>query len=381
LFFSFVFIVSIFISSCAIPEDDDEYSVYTDVVLVVGQFSNSPQTAIDDDTKGVIGKIAKRNKITEIPVINATATPSKSSIKLLDKKQYETGNKTVLDGNFDKVLNSGIQEIQEIVPSSDGVDYLEALQKAVSNSNNKNSKQKTLILLFGSGLNDSGILNFTEDDILTKTPDEVVSKIESKSFVKNKTLSGFDVEWINLGDTIAPQIPLSGSQKSNLEAIYKSLLEKAGAGNVKIESKDKNDEEKVSVDTGGKRVKTVSSYKEGKPDYKNIHLTFDERQLGNFLPDSASLETPDKARESLASLVNMIKDESTLTVNIEGRIAKPKNSAKEDHSELALQRANYIRDLLKNMGVTNSIETTDTGSSKSTGEEIATDRKIVVTFK
>ncbi|MDR1447381.1 MAG: OmpA family protein [Candidatus Ancillula sp.] len=355
--------------------------MYTDVVLVVGQFSNSPQTAIDDDTKGVIGKIAKRNKITEIPVINATATPSKSSIKLLDKKQYETGNKTVLDGNFDKVLNSGIQEIQEIVPSSDGVDYLEALQKAVSNSNNKNSKQKTLILLFGSGLNDSGILNFTEDDILTKTPDEVVSKIESKSFVKNKTLSGFDVEWINLGDTIAPQIPLSGSQKSNLEAIYKSLLEKAGAGNVKIESKDKNDEEKVSVDTGGKRVKTVSSYKEGKPDYKNIHLTFDERQLGNFLPDSASLETPDKARESLASLVNMIKDESTLTVNIEGRIAKPKNSAKEDHSELALQRANYIRDLLKNMGVTNSIETTDTGSSKSTGEEIATDRKIVVTFK
>jgi outer membrane protein OmpA-like peptidoglycan-associated protein len=374
LLFSIV-VVAGTMSACETKDTTGPIVHYSSVVLVIGNHENSPQVILDKDRIADLTKIVKSDKIDEISVINATSIPSVEDKGKLNV-DFNESDTTVLNKNITNAINNCIKKVAEITPKSEGADYIEAIRVAAKQSNG----ESPLILVFGSGLNDSGMLNFSSGNLLYQTPDFVIEQLKSEAFMKEQPLSNVEVRWYNIGQTNTPQMPLNQDQIDNEQAIYKAVLDKMGAKKVVIDSKRLANDKVKAVEINGMHV-DQSPLKADSFDWKTQTLTFDESQLGNFLPNLDQLEHEGIARDALSGLVTLLKDNSKVNITITGHIAKVGGKT-VSHDELALNRAIRIKELLSQMGIdSNRISCDDKGSSEATGDEVPSDRKVTIRFK
>ncbi|MDR2083243.1 MAG: hypothetical protein LBP35_06610 [Candidatus Ancillula trichonymphae] len=114
-----------------------------------------------------------------------------------------------------------IENLMHSPPNTNGADYLEVILEA---SNNVKDVHSPLIIVIGSGLSDSGILDFTSGNLLARNPEKVTEQLISSGKIKEDHLKGITVLLSGFGQTVAPQQALGNTERDDLIDIYTKVL-------------------------------------------------------------------------------------------------------------------------------------------------------------
>lgn len=251
------------------------------IIFIIGDTANTPRLTFDNEYIRVVEEMydGDRYGISYISVSDPTVAPK--MIELESSIQYE----------IDNVKDSLLQMKAE----KNGADYIEAIRTAVRYSNDK---EDTLIYIIGSGLSDSGLLDFANDKLLTaKGTDDIIASLEKRIDNKNE-LSGVTIIWNKMGETTEPQAPLNNTLKIKEQTIYTEALKKYGV----------NEQSLIIVNTpSSSNDKNVVNSSVKTTPVKDETLTFvfsnDNSKLA-FIPDTNHFVNESEAKEEMRRFVN-----------------------------------------------------------------------------
>lgn len=317
-----------------------------DVALVLGNTQNTPAPQITDALQNSLGDTLLLHKGQEpeefmqsITLISAVrkaevADIDVESLKLKKIRNESSSAKLDVEHNLEL-----LQEfINEFVPSSNGANYLEAIFEARSNLDPQPDANSSIVVI-GSGLSDSGELDFANMGLLTKSDkrESVVDEIIEK--YGRDYLKGYVVTFYGLGDSVSPQEKLSPRQKDIVRGTYKELIKGMG-GEVLVENRTMTGDAVVTE-------YTVSTTDTGCGD---VGLVFDDDTI-KFVANAAALVSPIKSKEALAQVKSVYSSnpDNIPTIQVDGFIAQVNLGGQKE--TLSQARANTIKQTLVEMGM------------------------------
>jgi len=110
-------------------------------------------------------------------------------------------------------------------------DLLQALRVAADSIRDLRGHRS--ITIVDSGLSTAGALDFTSPDLLDAVPREITDALGEAGALPD--LSGMSVQFVGLGATAAPQQELGRIRQAQLEALWTTIAETAGASLVELE--------------------------------------------------------------------------------------------------------------------------------------------------
>lgn len=346
-------------SSCGDREVDEEREgycmVYADdfdeLILVVGNTQNSSAPELDfinnTDLKKILSGVfysTERGGSPRISIISASGENEGISLpsNRKPKKNISASNNEL--SHLAKEINKAIIT----PPVSGGANYLGGIIKAngLISSNSKNP----LILVFGSGYSDMGVLDFANGDLLGKyqtSSSLLENAIKQNHVLREGILRGKTVYWYNIGDVAKPQKNMN-NYKEDLKDIYRIAFDY-------LDVKQLNLEKNINITGDAKSVDSTYTVQQVYPSELSIGDTFSvNERIGEFYGDEARLKNENAVRTHLAMFINaFLRNPAGKKLKLTGYIAYCVPG-----SVLGKQRADTIKNVLVSMGVpANKIET------------------------
>lgn len=311
-------------------------SKFKKVIFVVGDTANTPNPAIDGDYSDLITSMYGGDKrgFYYISVSEPDVAPKRITIDSLKNAKEEIVDK----------LSQSKAEVN-------GADYLEAIRMAAYYSDKKDD---TLIYVIGSGLSDSGLLNFAGDSLLTKYSTNEITESFKKTVSDKNELRGLTIVWQGMGETVKPQSSLSTTFRDKEKRIYESILTSLGIDKSDIHFSSDSITGKNNVETTVK----VTSLK----DAITIIFSNDDSSLA-FAPNEATFIDPGSAKSEIQKFVADHPDSQFIIKSYMSR-GMCDNGIDEGLLE---GRSMATKNLLKQVGVSSSdieIEKGELGDSK-----------------
>lgn len=316
------------------------------LAIVVGNTANTPRVQLNEDMQHQISQMMMRHQgeepedfIDNISVVEADGAPWVVDLNP-DKLKSISENATQAKINIDNNIKEIERQLAEVKPRSSGANYLEAILTANDElSGDDEYARRGNIMVIGSGLSDTGDLNFVSSGVLTNESieDEVINKaIEDQE----DALKGATIKFYGLGDTNAPQAALTNTQRKAVRDIYTKLARKLGA---------KVDKRAASAKSlSGQSVDTKYTVNPVDTGCGNVDLTFDDSKL-KFDSDKTNFADQDAAAASLGQVVTIYQQnkDAIKQIAIDGYTAHYPSK----HENLAGDRANTVRDYLISKGI------------------------------
>lgn len=318
-------------------------AAYDQLIVITGNTQNTPEPDLDlmedESAATVLSDVFYNSEQGAKPKISVVSASGDNHTIEFDKKSKYVTTSTIeaSESNLKKLakeLNKAIKE----PASSYGANYTGAITEA-KNLIDPHSAHPAIIII-GSGLSDSGVLDFAHDDVIENYYDNsssVVNTLEKNPSVVKNSLKGTSVIWYNLGNTVAPQ-PSMNEEKATLQNIYNSLFSYVGADKPEYLYKEQSSKDK-SVDSPYTVQPTFASQLS-----VGDTISFNE-YVGAFQPDKAILINSDSAKQKLASFVRKL-NRGDKNLKLTGYIA-----ICVDGATLGKERAETIKSLLVSMGV------------------------------
>lgn len=204
------------------------------------------------------------------------------------------------------------------------------------------------LIVYGSGLSDTGVFNFAFDNLITDNGNEaeIVNAILSgdKRF-SNESFPNVTLYWYGVGQSVGEQPDLKEWKKS-VQNTYAAIFEYFDITYkfylITLPS------DAVSVDAEYSVIITILPIIE-----ENIKISLNERYL-SFYADSAKLKNEDEVRKLLKGVAETLNENESAKIKLTGYqtvCAKTKT--------LGVKRANTIKGILVDLGVDENRITTD----------------------
>lgn len=311
--------------------ESDEH--FEQVFFVVGDTANTAKPMMSDTYSRIIGTMfdvdGKKSKdLFYISVSDPKATPKQFNVK---KK------------GADKVRREINDRLQNMHAKKDGADYLEAIRNAALHAKNPSS---TLIYILGSGLSDSGILNFAEKDLLISYTDESIQSGLSKDVKEKTALEGVTIVWEGLGETASPQESLGVALKSKEMDIYAAALSEFGIN----ESDFHISKEPYSSDINDAVKSKVKTTPVTNEDY-SFEYKGEDSDLA-FVPGKADFVNTENARKEVQRLVEKYRGATFVITPYQSR---GRCNVKSPNTKLLSGRAEATRDLFVEAGASSVV--------------------------
>ena len=322
---------------------------FDEIVLVVGNTRNTPAPNLnftgDNDLKKILSGVFFNTELDGIPRINIISVARGNSAIGFNNKNRPAKNISASNNKL-KNLSKGLSKAINTPPINGGADYIGGIlyAKDIISSDSKNP----LILIVGSGYNDSGVLDFTKDDVLNKAVANesfIIDRLSQNRTVKEGMLSGVSIYWYNLGEVADPQDDMD-AYKEILKSIYKDAFEYLGAKkvdlnrNVAIVGESRSIESPYTV-----QQVYVNELKSG--DVFEI-----PESIGEFQPGSNTLKTPRAELEhTIGQFASRFNPNSNLKMVVTGYTFVGPGAGCPTDGQLALSRAEVIRDILVGLGI------------------------------
>lgn len=161
-----------------------------------------------------------------ISVVNADGVPDvvlASSFDIDDK--YKSASAERLDMDARAKTTNLITGMQSVIATDPEVDYLAALTLAVRTLSSLEGYDSKTIVVIGTGLSTTGVLDF-QNNLISAEPSTIVELLEEKDEIPN--FDGITVYWQQMGDVAAPQQTLTSAQRNCLQKIYGGIVEAGG---------------------------------------------------------------------------------------------------------------------------------------------------------
>lgn len=284
----------------------DEKYAYDNILIIAGNTANTPKPELTKLSRRYLVNSLLKDAEANIKIYSAAKGSSRISFKF-DKNGADFAEVYDKEQNSKekmKLINEYIDTIEEathVAPKLDGADYLEAIERAASHSD---EDEKNLVIVLGSGLSDNGKLNFAKDGILTRRCGEDYCSAEdlAATFAERddrENLIGHDIIWAGIGSTIEPQHALDNDSIEKIKDLYRAVLEAKGAEVINLD--DEFDASDESVETDKHVDPTDQPMRDSFWAKKQI---FDENSELGFQGSSTVFLNEDKAREVLKSLAD-----------------------------------------------------------------------------
>jgi OmpA-OmpF porin, OOP family len=332
---SLIVLISVVIYSLTpyTPPSPDE------LAIVLGNTQNTPTPKISQDVSDIVESVMLRHSgesvdemVDSIKLVSAVKHPEVMDLDASELKLREIGNNNSNAKRSAEInIESIATKINALKPTDNGANYLEAILEA-----RNNVKEGSTIIVIGSGLSDTGDLNFSQGNMLIDEQERKQNTLNIKKKYGHDYLENYNIVFYGLGDTALPQEDLSNKQKETVRAIYKDVVRGLG-GEMTISTKTLT----------GNAVET--NYVVGTTDTGcgDIGLVFDDESL-KFVSNRAVFADSSVAKGSLTSIKNLWdKYSATIqTVQVDGYIA---HYAGPDN--LSQQRAELVKNALVGLGV------------------------------
>lgn len=318
------------------------------VAIVVGNtmYSPSPELNTEKSIEDSIKEVFNNTPANETPnIVMYSATSEPKTLEIDDRYNLGPAANSIASQSNLKDLLKGINKAANTSPSASGADYFAAIIEAAEYVK---GYQNPLIIVYGSGLSDTGVFNFAFDNLISDNNNEkelVYNRLENDNRFTEGEYSNIEVDWYGAGQTVGKQPELK-EYKITVKNIYINIFNYFGMDSdfnqIKVES------DRTSVDTEYQVNMTPLNVLT--PDYK---LSINERYV-TFYPDTAKLKDEEGTTELLRSIAQKIKNTSKYTVKLTGYqtvCAKTKT--------LSVKRAETIKRILVKLGVPASQIVTD----------------------
>lgn len=286
-----------------------------------------------------------------ISVVSVDGAPEAVCSQSFDiDERYKSASEEKLDreARSNAALFTGI--LSGVIADDAEADYLEALRLATRALSSLEGTGSKSIVVVGTGLGTSGLLNF-QNNLLSAEPEAIVELLEEQGEIPD--FSSISVFWQQMADVAPPQDSLSAAQKTKLLGIYAAIVE-AGGGSFSA-----NDMMPLPVDetVSYPKMSTVTlpaaepiafepeTLRSEDPLREPVVLT--EEQV-RFVPDEASYLEPEKAMDVLQPIADYLM-ESRVKVLLCGTAAGDENTAFAQ--SLSKKRAAAVMDSLTQLGV------------------------------
>ena len=178
------------------------------LVIVVGNVENSPAPRITENSSiyNYISEVFYSSNYGEKPnisIISASGNP----VTLEVREKYDVGkakNDIATKANLETYVK-GIEEAATSSPSNGGADYFQAI---ISGCEYVKDYKNPLVVVYGSGLSDSGLINFAFDDVIMKynsDPGYIDTILGTNRNIIENGYSNVTLEWFGAGQGVNEQ--------------------------------------------------------------------------------------------------------------------------------------------------------------------------------
>lgn len=328
--------------------NSENQAQYDIVVFVVGNTENSPapEITVNKNISATLEDLFYSTEAGEIPNIvlfSATAEPKTIEI---EKKYFlgQAANELASQSNFNDLLK-GIEKAANSSPSCSGADYFAAINEALEYVKGYDNP---LIIVYGSGLSDTGVFNFAFGDLITDSgleKEHVDTILSSDNRFANESYPNVTVNWYGVGQTVGKQPELKEWKKS-VENTYKAIFEYFNIVYKFYSIKVSSNTESVSSDYKV-NITSLPIIEE------NYELSLDERYL-SFYPDTAQLQNQPEVEQLLKSVVEKLNKNKSVKIKLTGY-----QTVCGKTKTLSIQRAETIKSIMVNLGISADRITTD----------------------
>lgn len=309
-----------------------------EIAIVLGNTQNTPAPSLSGDVSEVIISTMLAHKgedadilIDSIKFISAIKQPDVIDLDGDVKLSGISHNNSNAKRDAKRNITAIEKKLNDLPPRDNGANYLEAIMEA-----RNNVKSGSRIIVIGSGLSDSGDLNFSKTNLLTseETRKRTIQEVSEK--YGSDYLEDYSVEFYGLGDTTMPQEALSNIQKDIVRDLYKDIIRKLGG--------------KVTINTRTQTGDAIATkYVVGTTDTGcgDIKLIFDDEDL-KFVGDKAIFIDEASALKALSAIHNIWdKQHDTIErIQIDGYTAHYPGA-----DTLSQERADSVKDALVRLGI------------------------------
>lgn len=228
------------------------------------------------------------------------------------------------------------------------VDTLKAIELGVRALRSREEGTSRMVIL-DSGVCTAGSLDFTDSLLEAVNPDTVAENLREQGSLPD--MRGIEVIWTGLGDTAAPQKPLSANNLEVLKNIWEKVLTMSGA---KVEFTSDLPTGSVSTPaelpavTAVEVLQPVSAVIEN--GYRPEETVILDQEVLNFRPDSDELlSDTDTLKQLLAPIADYMNKERDYPILLCGTTASAGTQASA--LELSRQRCDAVKEIFISMGV------------------------------
>lgn len=261
-------------------------------------------------------------------------------IKSPDKMVDGSKHKSIAEDYTNQVILS----LSNAVAQTPEVDTLQAIIMSADALNASDCEVKRM-LVYDSGLSTSGLLNFSEKNIIDADPQVIVERLNELHAIPD--LSGIDVSWVGLGEVCGNQARLTASYKAKLQAIYDAILKAGNANSIDFDTSPLTNE---TSDFDFPNVSEVVIPPDSIGDDITI-IKFDSETI-NFQKDTAEFIDRNAAEQALNDVADKLMHNRNLNVVLVASTAT--YGTVESCENLAERRGGAVKNLLVEMGVNES---------------------------
>lgn len=301
-----------------------------------------------------------------IAVVNADGKPEivhAASYDLEDK--YKSASKEKLDMAARSKATNIILSMQSIIADDPEVDYLESLRLAVRTLSSLEGYDSKTIVLMGTGLSTTGVMNFS-NNLISAEPEMVINLLNEKSEIPD--FKGITVYSQQLGDVAAPQQELTSAQRIKLKKIYSGIVETGGGSFIcnEIIANPVDDTKQYPSVTPVKLPSDAPiAFEEVVFEKENIFeapVFLTEEKIG-FVADKDTFLNPTETSETLRPVAEYLTEHPSVSIVLAGTTAGDSDS--DFTLTLSRKRAETVKNALIDLGVSaDRIITIGLGSEK-----------------
>lgn len=356
LIFICVLILAGTLAGCSKESANDPSAEKTAVCFVVGGHANSQGLNMNSP----LVQDTVYNTIRDygfIGVVNADGKPEVVHAASYDiDAKYKSASKDKLDMDARSKATNIVISMQNVIANDPEVDYVAALRLAVRTLSSLEGYDSKRIIVLGTGLSTTGVLDFN-NNLISAEPDVVVSLLDEKSEIPD--FSGITIYWQQMGDVAAPQKELTSAQRMKLQGIYGGLVE-AGGGTFIYNEIIANPTDVTSQLPAVTPVELPDdtpisfnpvAFEESADDEENVFeepVILTEEQV-TFIGDKAEYLNPEEAMKTLQPIAEYLVQHPSISIMLAGTTAGDKDS--DFTLSLSRARAEAVKRTLVELGV------------------------------
>lgn len=314
------------------------------LVMAVAGHANVPAPEITTAMANSLSRAVTERSPVGVVRIDGEPRLVKAGIFTSDAK-----NDTAAEQERSQFITGVGSVVQGIIARTAHADYLRGLAVA-ADAVHASCHGGGEVILQGSGLQDTGALNFAHDEFLTATPERVVRFLEEQGQLPD--LRGITVVLVGLGETRAPQQQLDQASRTSLVDIWTQICRAAGATEVRVDTSPRSGEAPVTdLVVSTVAVPAPVSFPAG-CSVRNFRLP-DTGPVG-FLENVPVLRDPDAARAAIAQIATAVQacpDARIALLGATSSYGELTSTGDIFRRKLSLDRAEAVKALLVDAGV------------------------------